>query len=230
MGGVAMTTCADIAAKAQLAPEPNAVEAKIIIPGPAQKAGEDEPACGDGSVTTTGNVIAQLGASAIDTYIGYPVVSSVLNTLPPQAKDWLNNALQKNNGKSVCSTLCVTFPASATAQYRVGFASVGPGPTGFDLKNEADNVKTPIQSLLAPPEGKQEVNGYTHSPVQLAEHIDLVNGAGGNAGYPDYTSVRNASLGTTGKANLFCATGMNWGDHTDRWFIVRAEWQKKPGE
>src|SRR2546421_11415040 len=45
----------------------------------------------------------------MDNYIGYPVVQAV-TTVSPESRNWLNERLGLNDGRSDCTNICVIVP------------------------------------------------------------------------------------------------------------------------
>jgi len=86
------------------------VHADIKLPGPKEPAREDNPPCASqANVTTADAVLAVVGA-AIDTYVGYPVATGVLENLDNDKQNQLKVMLGIHDGKSTCATLCVVIP------------------------------------------------------------------------------------------------------------------------
>jgi hypothetical protein len=91
-GGEPVTARWDVVAEANLA--------RISEPARVHN-----PACAQKEEIILARVVRERIYSVMDSYIGYPVIQ-VVTTLSPETRNWLNERLGLNDGRSDCANMC----------------------------------------------------------------------------------------------------------------------------
>lgn len=111
---VAMTGLMSATAMAQTMIEAGAELLPSGVP-----ASDDNPPCGDPQVEKVkANMVSNALGSAADRFIGYPILSTALQSLDQDTRNTINQWLGQNHGKSSCQTICAAAPPNVQAKFQ----------------------------------------------------------------------------------------------------------------
>jgi hypothetical protein len=90
------------------------VEARVELLQTGEPASVHNPDCADGAAPmTAADLVLKVGAAAVDAYIGYPVVTPLLEKADSGQVNWLKVRMGLHNGKAHCATQCIIVPAAS---------------------------------------------------------------------------------------------------------------------
>ena len=89
------------------------IEARMELLQTGQPARVPNPDCTDQPSFDAGRLVAQLGAAAIDAYVGYPVATPLVQRMDQGQFNWFSARMGLHNGGAHCATQCIIVPAAA---------------------------------------------------------------------------------------------------------------------
>lgn len=101
-----------------------------------QPAPVHNPDCTDQPAIDAGRLVAQLGAAAIDAYVGYPVATPLVRQMDQGQFNWFSARMGLHNGGSHCATQCIIVPAAAYKNSREEVCMSETGGNGLECHSD----------------------------------------------------------------------------------------------